>query len=44
MVQFCYLGNETACFLSSVAADGKNIQWNPAKYGHPVIKDSFSCT
>ena len=30
MVQFCYLGNETVCFLSSVATDGKNIQWNPA--------------
>ena len=30
MVQFCYLGKETVCFLSSVSTDGKDIQWNPA--------------
>ena len=30
MVQFCHLGKETVCFLSSVSTDGKDIQWNPA--------------
>ena len=30
MVQFCYLGKETVCFLSSVSTDGKDIRWNPA--------------